>query len=91
MTQLVEHKSRTVRVREHLGKVMLVTSAFVISSSALAADDAATNLLTSFKFDTSPIVTFIGMLFAAVVTVGTAYMSIPMVTKGLKAIRASFS
>lgn len=89
MTQLVEHKPRTVR--EHLGKVMLVTSAFVISSSAFAAGDTATDLLSTFTFDTAPIIKFIGMLFAAVVAVGTAYMSIPMVTKGLKAIRASFS
>lgn len=84
------NKKNLVLVQQNRGlslaqKVGVLTILSISSVSTFAADG-----ITLPEISVTQFVTYIGLLVAAVATVASANLMIPMVAKGIKAIKLAF-
>lgn len=88
-TQIVKTHVQKAHRMTRLQSLFARSSALVVSTFAVASANAAEGV-TMPAVDVSSILTYIGLLVAAVSTVGAAVLMIFLAAKGIKAIRAAF-
>lgn len=88
-TQVVKTHVQKAQRMTRLQSICARASAFTVSAFAFGSANAAEGV-TMPAVNVADILTYIGLLVAAVSTVGAAVLMIYLAAKGIKAIRSAF-